>query len=85
MKALAIGMLTLAFAAGPALASQCPTLIKQVNDAVDNRLAGEDVAGSKARKLAKEAQALHDEGKHDDAVARVEEAAQAIGLQLKKK
>jgi len=43
------------------------------------------MAGSKARKLAKEAEALHNEGKHDEAIAKLEEAAKAIGLQLKKK
>ena len=84
MKALLIGIIALAFLASPALAFQCPLLIKQVNDAVDQRMAGEDNAGSKARKLAKEAEALHKEGKHDESVAKLEEAAKAIGLQLKK-
>ncbi len=85
MKAILIGFITLAFLASPALAFQCPLLIKQVNEAVDNRLAGEAVAGSKARKLAKEAEALHNEGKHAEAVAKAEEAATAIRLELKKK
>ena len=85
MKAFAIGIIAVAFLAGPAMAGQCPLLIKQVNDAVDNRLAGEDTAGRKARGLAKEAQALHNEGKHDEAIAKLDEAAKAIGLQLKKK
>ncbi len=85
MKALAIGTIVVALLAGPAMAFQCPLLIKQVNEAVDNRLAGEDLAGSKARKLAKEAEALHNEGRHTEAVAKAEEAAKAIGLELKKK
>jgi len=85
MNAILIGFITLALLASPALAFQCPLLIKQVNEAVDNRLAGEDVAGSKARKLAKEAEVLHNEGKHAEAVAKAEEAAKAIRLELKKK
>ena len=84
MKALVIGTIVLALLAGPAMAFQCPTLIKQVNDAVNNRMAGEDGAGSTARKLAKEAEALHNDGKHAESVAKVEEAAKAIRLQLKK-
>ncbi len=85
MKALAIGIIVVTFVASPAMAFQCPLLIKQVNDAVDNRLAGEDLAGSKARRLAKEAEALHNEGKHTEAVAKAEEAAKVIRLDLKKK
>ncbi len=46
---------------------------------------GKLLVGSKARKLAKEAEALHNGGKHDEAVAKAEEAAKAIGLELKKK
>lgn len=84
MKALAIGILMVAFLAGPAMAYQCPLLIKQVHEAVDNRLAGEDSAGSKARKLAREAEALHNEGKHEESLKKVEEAADAIMLKLKK-
>lgn len=79
MKALEIGIIALAFLAGPAMAFQCPLLIKEINEAVDNRLAGEDLAGSKARKLAKEAEALHNEGKYNEAVAKAEEAATAGG------
>ncbi len=85
MKAFLMAFVVVNLLAGPALAFQCPLLIKQINEAVDNRLAGEDLAGSKARKLAKEAEALHNEGKHDEAVAKAEEAAKAIGLELKKK
>lgn len=85
MKAFLMAFVVLNLLAGPALAFQCPLLIKQINDAVDNRLAGEDAAGSKARKLAAEAEALHNEGKHDEAVAKAEEAAKVIRLDLKKK
>ncbi len=85
MKTLVIGIAVLALLAAPAMAGQCPLLIKQINDAVDNRLAGEDAAGSKARKLAKEAEALHKEGKHAEAIEKAQEAAKGIGLKLQMK
>ena len=84
MKALVIVTIVLASLSSPALAFQCPTLITQVNDAVNNRMAGEDGAGSAARRMAKEAEALHNEGKHAESVAKIEEAAKPIRLQLKK-
>ena len=84
LRQLIVGAVTLVALAGPALANQCPLLIKQVNDAVDHRLAGEDFAGAKARKLAKEAEALHNEGKHDEAMQKIDEAAAAIMLKLNK-
>ena len=85
MKTLGIAIAVLTFLAAPALANQCPLLIKQINDAVDSRMAADDTAGSTARKLAKEAEALHKEGKHAEAVQKAEEAAKAIRLQLKMK
>lgn len=84
MKKLLMALAVVSLMAAPALAFQCPLLIKQINEAVDNRLAGEDAAGSAARRLAAEADALHKEGKHAEAVAKAEEAAARIRLQLKK-
>ncbi len=84
MRTFLLAFVLVGLVAGPALAFQCPLLIKQINDAVDNRLAGADAAGSKARKLAAEAEALHKEGKHAEAVEKAEEAAQVIRLDLKK-
>lgn len=73
----------------PALAAQCPLLIKQLNDAVGNRF---DVAASRARELIAEAQRLHDEGvktkdakKHAESVAKCDEAAKVLGIALIKK
>lgn len=76
------GALALGLTAGPALANQCPLLIKQINDAAGNRL---DNPGYRARTLAAEADALHKAGKHAESVAKAEEAAKAIGLTLQKK
>ena len=86
---VATGALALGLTAGPALAGQCPTLIKQINDAAGNRF---DAAGNTAKALAAEAQMLHDEAvkmkqaaKHAESVAKAQEAAKAIGLTLKMK
>ncbi|MBI4637767.1 MAG: hypothetical protein HY727_15640 [Candidatus Rokubacteria bacterium] len=82
--ALAVGLTT-----GPALAGQCPLLIKQLNEAVGNRV---DAAAGKAKDLIAEAQQLHDDGvkmkdakKHADSVAKCDEAAKMLGVALKKK
>jgi hypothetical protein len=69
-------------AAAPALANQCPLLVKQVQDATAGKT---DEASKKALALANEAKALHDSGKHAESVAKAEEAAKAIKLNLKKK
>lgn len=74
------GAFVLGLAAGPALAFECPLLIKQINDAAGNRM---DDAGTKAKALAAEAEALHKAGKHADAVKKAEEGAKTIGLALK--
>jgi len=71
-----------ALAAGPALANQCPLLIKQIQDATAGKT---DDASKKALALAAEAKTLHDAGKHAESVAKADEAAQAINLTLKKK
>ena len=85
MKTLVIAIAVLTFLAAPAMAGQCPLLIKQINDAVDNRLAAGDTAGTTAKKLAKEAEALHNEGKHAEAIQKAEEAAKVIRLNLQMK
>jgi hypothetical protein len=79
---IATGALALAVIASPALANQCPLLIKQINDAAGNRL---DAAGNTAKALAAEADALHKAGNHADSVKKAEEAAKAIGLKLQMK
>ena len=86
---VATGALALGLIASPALASQCPLLIKQINDAAGNRF---DAAANQAKALAAEAKMLHEEGvkmkqptKHAESVKKAEEAAKAIGLTLKMK
>ena len=82
MKRLMTAVAMVGLMAGPALANQCPLLIKQVMDATAGKT---DEASQKAIALANEAKALHDAGKHAESVAKADEAAKAIGLTLKKK
>lgn len=79
------GVLSLAIVtlmASPALASECPALVKQVKDGVGNRF---DNAKYQALALAAEAEKLHADGKHVESVAKADEAAKAAGITLKKK
>jgi hypothetical protein len=82
MKTLLIAIAMVTVAVTPALAFQCPLLIKQVQDATAGK---SDAASTKANELAAEAKKLHDAGKHAESVAKAEEAAKAINLALKKK
>lgn len=82
MKKLVMAVALVAFMAGPALAFQCPLLLKQIADATAGKT---DDASKKANALAAEAKALHDGGKHAESVAKAEEAAKSINLALKKK
>ena len=82
MKNLVMALAMVSLLAGPALANQCPTLIKQITDATAGKT---DDASKKAVALANEAKALHDAGKHAESVAKADEAAKAINLTLKKK
>ncbi|HEY7039012.1 MAG TPA: hypothetical protein VID28_09185, partial [Methylomirabilota bacterium] len=82
MKMLMMALAVVAFAAAPALANQCPLLIKQIQDATAGKT---DDASKKAAAMAVEAKALHDAGKHAESVAKADEAAKVINLSLKKK
>ena len=66
-----------AFAAGPALAFQCPKLISQINDAAGNRL---DSASYDAKMKAAAAQKLHSEGKHAESVKAAQEGLALLGI-----
>ena len=84
MKILVIAAAVLTLLAGPAIASQCPLLIKQLNDAV-GKMKADDAMVAKAKPLIAEAQKLHDGGKHADAVKKAEEAAKTLGVKLEMK
>ncbi len=84
LKAFVIAIAALVLLASPALASQCPLLIKQLNEAVE-KMKADDAKVKKAKPLIAEAQKLHDGGKHADSVKKADEAAKALGVELKKK
>ncbi len=75
-------MAVVAFA-GAAVASECPLLIKQLNDGIAKMSDQTKVA--EAKKLVAEAQQLHDSGKHADSIKKAEEAAKVVGITLKHK
>jgi hypothetical protein len=82
MRHLLMALAMVAFVAGPALAGQCPALIKQINDKTGNRM---DTGKWQARTLAAEADALHKAGKHAESEAKADAAAKAAGITLQKK
>lgn len=84
LRAFVIAIVALALLASPAMASQCPLRIKQLNEAVGTMKA-DDAKVKKAKPMIAEAQKLHDGGKHADAVKKCDEAAKALGVELKKK
>jgi hypothetical protein len=70
------------FVAGPAVASECPTLHNQVMAQTGTRA---DAGAHAAKMLAREGEQLHKDGKHAESVKKYEEAAKAAGLNLKRK
>jgi len=61
MKKVLMALVMVAVTAGPALAFQCPLLIKQIEDATAGK---SDADSAKAKELAAEAKSLHAAGKH---------------------
>ena len=82
MRKLAMALAMVGLLAGPALANQCPLLVKQVRDACAGKT---DDNCKKALALADDAEKLHKDGKHAEAVAKAQEAAKPINLTLKMK
>jgi hypothetical protein len=79
---IALIVLALIASAGPAMANQCPSLAAQLDKALGQRY---DAGAANAKVLAKDAMALHQAGKHDESVAKFDEAAKAAGITLEKK
>lgn len=84
LKALVIAIAVLTLLAGPAMAGQCPLLIKQLNEAV-GKMKADDAMVKKAKPLIAEAQKLHDGGKHADSIKKCDEAAKLLGVKLEMK
>jgi len=68
-----------AFAAGPALAFQCPKLVGQINAAAGKRF---DATAYDAKVKAAEASKLHAEGKHADAEKAAKEGLDKLGVKM---
>lgn len=79
MKTILLTIAALGFAVSPALAHECPLLQQQVLAAADYRL---DDAAYKAKMMAAEGDALHKAGKHDESLAKYDEAAKTMGISL---
>ena len=84
MKALVIAIAALSLVASPAMAGQCPLLIKQLNESV-GKMKADDPKVAKAKGIIAEAQKLHDAGKHADTIKQAEEAAKVLGVKLQMK
>jgi len=85
MKALVIAVALLVFLASPALAGQCPLLIKQLNEAVA-KMKADDPNVIKAKPMIAQAQKLHEgTGNHAEAIKTAEEAAKVLGIKLQMK
>ncbi len=84
MKVLIIGLVGLALMVSPAMANQCPLLIKQLSETA-GKMKADDPQVKRGTALIAEAQRLHDAGQHPEAVAKAEEAAKVLGVKLEKK
>ena len=82
MRKTLIALVTVLLMASPALAMQCPALIKQIREATGSRF---DAGANSAKDLANQAEQLHKDGKHAESVKKAEEAAAAAGLTLQMK
>lgn len=67
------------FAAGPALAFQCPKLVGQINSEAGRRF---DSASYDAKVKGAEATKLHSEGKHADSVKAAQEGLTRLGIKM---
>jgi hypothetical protein len=74
---VSLGLASVMFAE-PALAFQCPTLIKQIDTETSMRF---DPAAAEAKAKAAEASELHAQGKHAESVAAAKEGLKALGIQ----
>lgn len=72
--------LALAFAAGSALANNCPNEMKAIDAklATSPKLADADMA--KVKKLRADGEAAHKAGKHDDSMKALGEAKKILGI-----
>lgn len=89
---LAMALVVVGLLAGPALAFQCPLLLKQIDDGVRSRAVvyGEvaDPIAAQASELAAQAMKAHEGGNHAEAMVKMKQAGglmwgSAAGLEIK--
>ena len=71
--------IVVAFLSAPALAGQCPALIGQIDAALAADPGLSDDAKAEIVALRDQGEALHNEGKHDESVAALQQALQMLG------
>lgn len=76
-KLIALSAVAVLMIATPALAFQCPKLVKKINDASGNRF---DATAAQARVDAGKAQKLHAEGKHAESEKAAKETLAKLGV-----
>ena len=76
-KLIAFSAVVVLAAATPALAFQCPKLVKEVQDTAGNRF---DAAAAEARAGAATAAQLHSEGKHAESETAAKAALEKLGV-----
>ena len=68
-----------AFLAAPAMASQCPSMISQIDAALASTPGLSDDVKAEVVALRDKGEQLHDEGKHDQSVETLQQAMDLIG------
>lgn len=80
MKAILAAGMFLTLLGAPALANECPTLIKKAQDALQSMSGMDDAMMQKAKDHIAKAQAEHDAGKHKEAIATANDALQLLKM-----
>ncbi len=78
MKKLLVALAIVGSLSVPALASQCPGLMKKVDDAMATAQVN-DADRAKIAELRSSGEALHNEGKHAESEAALNEALKLLG------
>lgn len=79
MQKIVMAAFAAALLATPAFATQCPGLIKKIDDSMTSASV-DDATKAQARELRDKAQAEHQAGNHDASVASANEALKLLGM-----
>lgn len=84
MNAILIALAGLFLLTSPAMAGQCPSLLKQLKEEVE-KVKGDDEKVKKVKALMADAYKLHEAKNHLDSVQKCDETAGILGIGLRKK